>query len=129
MHTHHLSALAVLDASQAWIDQFNRQDGQACAAAYTADATMHAEPLAHCSGRGEIEKFWCALIEQGARDLRYHKLSLQVLSVGEVELSAEWTMNIGSGVITRERWQLCQDGVWRLSADQFALLESQVQEG
>ncbi|SEC58391.1 nuclear transport factor 2 family protein [Pseudomonas anguilliseptica] len=129
MHSHHLAALAVLDASQAWIDQFNRQDGQACAAAYTADATMHAEPLARSSGRAEIEKFWCELIAQGARELRYHKLKLQVLSATEVDLSAEWTMNIGSGVITQERWQLGEDGVWRLAADQFALLVSNGQEG
>lgn len=129
MHNHHLTALAALNASQTWIDHFNRQDGQACAAAYTKDATMHAEPLAQCQGRFEIERFWCDLITQGARDLRYHKVKLQVISATEVDLSAEWTMNIGSGVITQERWQLGTDDVWRLATDQFALLTSSDQEG
>lgn len=107
-----------LEASRQWIAAFNTGDANACANLYTPDAVMTAQPFGTFRGRDAIRAFWSDLIAKGARDLRYSRIKVDQTDDNTVLISADWTMNIGGGVITRERWVQI-DGRWLLAEDQF----------
>ncbi len=112
-------------ASQAWIDAFNRGDYQACAAGYTADATMQGRPLANIEGRAAIADFWKGVLAQNPGQLIYEDPQIHVLDENTAVLSARWTMTrLGRDIITLERWQKQEDGSWLLSEDIFEISES-----
>ncbi|MCH9648114.1 MAG: nuclear transport factor 2 family protein [Deltaproteobacteria bacterium] len=113
----------VLAAAQEWKDAFNRQDAAGCAACYTADATMHAEPLARAQGREEIQTFWQGLIDAGFRDVEYLDPKVELLSDSKARLTSPWTMNRASGRIHNETWELSSEGQWLLTYDHFEVLE------
>lgn len=114
---------AVLTASQQWIASFNRGDADACVGAYTPDAVIQAKPLGIFRGRSTIEDFWRPFMASGAKDLVYHNINVEVVDESTVLLSAEWSMNVGRGIITKEKWSKQQDEVWRLEEDHFEIQE------
>lgn len=109
--------------SKAWIASFNRGDVDACVAAYTADATMEAKPMGTFSGTAAIDGFWRPLVADGAGQLVYRNTELRLVDERTVLLSANWSMNIGGGVITEERWVRQGDGRWLLVFDAFEMTE------
>ena len=109
----------VSQVSRQWIANFNRGDAEACAAAYTDQAVMNAKPLGRYAGRPAILGFWKPFIESGAADLVYSNVRVQVLDPQTVRLAADWSMNVGQGVITNERWVKQPDGRWLLEEDDF----------
>ena len=111
-------------ASQAWIEAFNRGDHEACAAAYTEDASMQGRPLASIRGRDAIAEFWQGVLARDPGKLIYEDARIHVLDEHNAVLSARWTMSrLGRGLITLERWQKQSDGAWRLSEDIFEITE------
>ncbi|MEM7586505.1 MAG: SgcJ/EcaC family oxidoreductase [Acidobacteriota bacterium] len=108
--------------SQAWIACFNRGDAAACAAGYTEDAVMTAQPIADLRGREAIHKFWADVLAGDPGTLRYDDPQVHVLDSQTAVLSSGWSMSrLGSGIITLELWQLQDDGAWRLSEDRFEI--------
>ncbi len=114
---------AVLASSQKWIASFNRGDTDACVEAYTADAVIHAKPMGTFRGKRTIDDFWRPFMASGAKDLEYHNTKIDVMDESTVLLSAGWSMNVGRGIITKEKWVRQQDGVWRLVEDHFEIQE------
>jgi len=57
----------------------------------------------------------------GAGQLEDHDVQLRRIDERPVELSASWSMNVGRGVITCERWVKQRDGAWRLVYDAFEI--------
>ena len=112
----------VLERSRQWIQDFNNKNIRACVDAYTADAVVNARPLGTFNGIGEIEGFWRPFIETGAADLEYSNVVLAVENDTTVLLRADWSMNIGKGVIIQERW-VKKDGKWLLEYDDFEVQE------
>jgi len=109
----------VAQASRQWIASFNRGDAEACADAYAEQAVMNAMPMGRYVGREAILGFWKPFLESGAGDLVYTNVQMDVLDPQTVCLSADWSMNIGQGVITNERWVKQPDGRWLLEEDDF----------
>jgi uncharacterized protein (TIGR02246 family) len=114
---------AVLAASQRWIASFNKGDTDACVEAYTPDASIQAKPLGTFRGRSTIDEFWRPFMASGARDLVYKNIHVEIVNESIALLSAEWTMNVGRGIITMEKWSKQQDGAWRLEEDHFEIQE------
>lgn len=112
---------AVRRASARWIEAFNAGDVDACVRAYTEDARMEVEPLGSRVGRAEIDAFWRPFLADGAGALVYRDVTLRRVDAVTVELSASWSMNVGAGVITCERWVKQDDGAWRLTFDAFEI--------
>ena len=110
--------------SRQWIANFNRGDAEACTAAYSDQAVMNAKPLGRYVGRPAILSFWKPFIEFGARDLAYANVQIEVLDPRTVRLSADWSMNVGHGVITNELWVKQPDGQWLLEEDDFEVQSS-----
>jgi|TARA_B110000438_G_C15708233_1_gene604149 hypothetical protein len=50
-------------------------------------------------------------------------VKLEVIGNETVLLSADWSMNIGRGIITIEKWVKQLDGVWLLEKDEFEIQE------
>lgn len=115
----HLALEEVAAASRRWIAAFNLGDVDTCVATYLADAEMLAAPMGRFQGHAAIDGFWRPFVAGGAGDLAYHEVQLSQQSDGSVFLSARWTMNVGAGVIYKERWQKDEHGVWRLAFDHF----------
>ncbi len=115
---------AVAARSQAWIESFNNGDVDACVGAYQTDAVINAKPLGTFKGLAEIDGFWRPFMASGAGDLKYQDIKLQVVDSSTVLLSARWSMNVGSGVITMEKWVRQQDGNWLLAQDDFEIQEN-----
>ncbi len=113
----------VLRRSKAWIESFNRSDVDACVAAYQADAVMNAKPLGTFTGHEEIDAFWRPFMQSGAGGLKYSDVKLAAIDADTVHLSANWSMNVGRGVITLEKWVRQPDGVWLLAHDDFEIQE------
>ncbi len=117
---HDLIADAIA-TSRNWIVCFNRGDIDACADMYTEDAIMEASPFGIFNGREQIRAFWRELVDnKRAGLLRYSAVKIEQSGPGEVLLSADWTMNIGGGRITRERW-VSRNGRWQLAEDRFVV--------
>lgn len=110
--------IAALKASEAWIAAFNRNDANACAESYMQDAIMEAKPFGTYRGREAIRAFWRDLIGKGARNLRYSQIKAEQVDAHTVLISAHWSMNIGGGFISVERW-IAHDGRWVLAEDRF----------
>ncbi|WP_196893704.1 Cif family virulence factor [Aureivirga marina] len=119
---HHELALEVLDASIAWINNFNEGNVQNCVDGYTENAEMSALPFGIKKGKEEISEFWTSLVKSGANNLVYTNVSVEIASKNIAFLSANWSMNIGEGIIFQEKWEKI-DGKWVLSYDNFQVLE------
>jgi uncharacterized protein (TIGR02246 family) len=111
--------LEVLTASREWIKNFNAGNARACADGYSEDAVMEAKPFGTYKGRENIYNFWKDLIEnKKAAQLTYKNVNVQVLHSHKAILSADWTMTIGGGIITKELWSK-ESGHWELLEDYF----------
>lgn len=115
---------SVLLRSQKWIESFNKGDVDACVAGYQSDAVINAKPLGTFKGTKEIDAFWRPFMGSGAGDLKYDDVELQVEDASTVLLSASWSMNVGRGIITREKWVLQDDENWLLEEDAFEIQEN-----
>lgn len=120
----HMARAEVMDTSRAWIASFNAGDLDACIAGYTEAAELGATPIGTFRGRDEIGAFWRDFVgKTGATDLQYDGVRIEVDSPTRVRLAADWRMNVGSGVITKELWVRQTDGAWRLEEDHFEVRE------
>jgi ketosteroid isomerase-like protein len=115
---------AVLVCSQKWIEAFNKGDTNTCIAGYQVDAVINAKPLGTFKGTGEIDGFWRPFMASGAGELKYSDVKLEVVDASTVLLSASWSMNVGRGIITLEKWVLQSDGNWLLVQDDFEIQEN-----
>ena len=115
---------AVLERSQKWIEAFNKGDTNTCIAGYQVDAVINAKPLGTFKGTGEIDGFWRPFMASGAGELKYSDVKLEVVDASTVLLSASWSMNVGRGIITLEKWVLENDGNWLLAQDDFEIQEN-----
>ena len=122
MTNHHNAAHEVLTASTNWINHFNAARVDACVETYLPDAVMNAQPIGSFSGREAILGFWKPFVESGAGELAYTNVQLRVEAADRVRLAADWTMNVGAGVITNELWVRTGD-VWCLAEDEFEIKE------
>ena len=112
----------VLSASNAWIEHFNQGNASACAAGYSEDASLAAAPFGRFSGREAIHGFWQSMLDLGLSNLTYHDVRLHVIDEDSALLSANWSMNKASGVISKELWVRGADNTWRLAEDDFTVL-------
>lgn len=119
---HHHTALEVLKASKAWIDDFNKGNSQKCVDRYADNATMRAIPFGLKTDKTAISIFWQQFIESGASNLIYTNVKIEVVDEKTVFLSANWSMNVGRGVIYQEKWEKI-DNKWFYTYDDFELLE------
>ncbi|WP_405397767.1 YybH family protein [Maribacter sp. Asnod2-G09] len=119
---HHTVALEVLNASKTWINNFNNGNAKACVAGYTENAVMSAKPFGIMNGTETISEFWTPFIESGATNLIYTEVSIEVVNEKTAFLSANWSMNVGEGVIFQEKWEKIE-GKWLLTYDDFQVLE------
>ncbi|MEI8608335.1 nuclear transport factor 2 family protein [Enterovibrio sp. Hal110] len=108
-------------ASKQWVEAFNRGDYQYIGDAYTMNSTMIAHPFGDFHGRPAITAFWQQLIQDGADDLVYIEPSYTLVDDKTMFVKSRWTMNIGEGHITLEKWVLEPDGAWRLLLDDFTV--------
>ncbi|WP_299979116.1 isochorismatase family protein [uncultured Pseudoteredinibacter sp.] len=113
----------VMAASQAWIAAFNRGELEVCANTYSAEATMQVYPHGQFAGRNSIAAFWQAFVDEAKPgDLQYRNVKIHAQGEDRAVLSATWSMNVGSGFISKELWQKEADGVWRLVEDDFSIV-------
>lgn len=119
---YHTTALEVLKASKEWIQNFNKGNGEACVSGYTENAVMSAMPFGLKKGKKEIANFWIPFLESGANNLVYTNVKVEVANENTAFLSANWSMNVGRGIIFQEKWEK-KDGVWKLTYDDFQVLE------
>ena len=112
----------VAAASDRWIAMFNQGDTTGCVAAYHPDAVIEAKPVGTFQGHLAIDAFWRPFMAAGAGELVYSRRRYQVQDEHNVLLSAEWSMNVGRGIITKEHWQLEGDR-WILRFDAFEIQE------
>lgn len=118
----HKIALEVLEASKAWIANFNKGNAAACVNGYSKSALMNAQPFGIKKGKKEIVGFWAPFIKSGATNLIYSKVRIEVANKTTAFLSANWSMNVGRGIIYQEKW-VKKEGKWLLSYDNFEVLE------
>ena len=82
---------------------------------------MEVASVGRFEGHAAIDGFWRPFMAQGAGALVYEDVRLRMVDPSTVELSARWSMNVGGGVITCERWVEQPDGRWRLAYDAFEI--------
>ncbi|WP_028865807.1 cysteine hydrolase family protein [Psychromonas aquimarina] len=116
---------AVMQASRQWIALFNEGDTQACIDRYLPDAGMQVSPFGSFAGRKAIGEFWLQFAQSKPGNLVYRNVQIKVLNEKQAVLSANWSMNIGSGFISKELWALADDGQWYLQEDDFSVLTQQ----
>ncbi len=114
----------VLACSQKWIERFNQGDADFCIAAYQPDAVINAKSLGTFKGKSEIDSFWRPFMASGADELKYENVELESVDASTVLLSANWSMNVGRGIITLEKWVQQNDGNWLLAQDDFEIQEN-----
>ncbi|MGI9277225.1 MAG: YybH family protein [Endozoicomonas sp.] len=119
----HDALAEVLEASRQWIRHFNKGDVDYCVAAYLPDAVMEALPMGEFVGTEQIDDFWRPFVQSGATDLQYQEVWLKQIDDGTVHLGANWSMNVGNGVITLEEWVKSGGGLWKLARDHFEVKE------
>lgn len=120
--SHHNIALDVLNASKDWISNFNQGNAIACVQGYDTTAIMSAMPFGIKTGSKEIAEFWTPFIQSGATNLIYTDVRIEVANETTAFLSANWSMNVGRGIIFQEKWELIE-GKWLLTYDDFKVLE------
>ena len=84
---------------------------------------MQATPMGTFTGKEAIDGFWRPFMASGAGQLVYENIKLEVVDESTVVLSADWRMNVGRGIITKEKWVKQSDGNWLLEQDDFEVLE------
>lgn len=113
----------VLTASRTWIESFNKGDINYCSNTYAEDAVMSVHPYGGFEGRGAIKAFWQSFVATAnPSDLQYRNVQIRIQSETEAVLSATWSMNVGSGFISKELWVKQDDGQWRLKEDDFSIV-------
>lgn len=119
-----LTKKLVSTCSKKWIENFNNGNADYCVAAYASDAVIHAKPLGTFKGTKEIDAFWRPFMASGAGELKYTDVKIEAIDESTVLLSASWRMNVGRGIITKEKWVLQKDGRWLLQEDNFEIQEN-----
>ena len=119
----HTTLLEALKASHNWIKHFNKGDVNYCVAGYTHDADVKVKPLGEFKGSENIDNLWRPFIESGASNLEYSDIWVKQIDKQTVQMGANWSMNIGKGVITLEEWVKQPEGVWKLVRDEFEIKE------
>jgi ketosteroid isomerase-like protein len=109
---------------QKWIEAFNKGDTDNCVAGYQPDAVINAKPLGTFTGADEIDAFWRPFMASGAGELKCSDVNLEFFDASTVLLSASWTMNVGRGIITKEKGVLQKRGSWLLAEDDFEIQEN-----
>ena len=112
----------VMQASQQWIASFNQGDTNACIARYLPEAQMQVSPFGRFEGIEAIAGFWQQFSQSNPGNLVYRNIDIKVLNEKQAILSANWTMNIASGFISKELWVQSDDGQWYLAEDDFSVL-------
>jgi len=112
----------VMQASKNWINSFNTGDVKTCIDRYTSNASMQVHPFGRFNSKSEISDFWQNFAKSNPSNLVYKNVQIKVLSDTQAILSANWSMNIASGFITKELWTLAEDGQWYLEEDDFSVL-------
>ena len=112
----------VMQASQKWVKSFNNGDVKTCINTYSSNAVMKVHPFGCFNSKSEISDFWLNFAKSNPTDLVYKNVQIKVLSATQAVLSANWSMNIASGFITKELWTLESDGKWYLEDDDFSVL-------
>lgn len=113
---------AVMQASREWITDFNQGNVQACIERYLPEASMQISPFGRFDGVDAIGTFWNEFAKSGPAQLVYRNVEIKVLNDKQAILSANWSMNIASGFISKELWALNEDGQWYLEEDDFSVL-------
>ena len=114
----------VTNASKKWIENFNQQNLEYISNAYSDNAFMEAKPFGTYKTKSEIKAFWKKLIhEMKADSLVYRDTKIEIINDSTAHISSNWKMNIGEGIITKEKWVKEKDGVWRLLSDHFEVLK------
>lgn len=119
--SHQEVALEVLSASKQWIEHFNNGNAKQCASKYLNNAVLRAKPFGVKYNKNEVLDFWTSLIGSGATNLVYTNVSAEVVDEKTAMLSANWSMNIGEGIIYQEKWVKENDN-WMLEYDDFEVL-------
>ncbi|WP_086930245.1 SgcJ/EcaC family oxidoreductase [Agarilytica rhodophyticola] len=114
---------AVAVGSKAWRDAFNAGDAKAAAALYEEDAIMVVKPFGEYKGRKAIQAFWEDIIAKGFDDVIYIKPNTKVMNDTSASISAGWTMNNASGVITNELWVVQPNGKALMREDHFEIAQ------
>ena len=114
----------VKKASELWRNAFNAGIADDCAGQYTSDAVMHARPFGTFTSTQEITDFWQKLIDDGFANVEYIQPEFNVVDEQSVIVSSQWKMNNASGVIHKELWVKQADGNFKLTEDDFEVLES-----
>ncbi|MDG1821794.1 MAG: alpha/beta fold hydrolase [Flavobacteriaceae bacterium] len=112
----------VLKASKSWVSNFNMGNITEISNAYAEDAIMVAKPFGFFEGKKSIREFWTPFIQSGATNLKYYNAKVAVINDTKAILSANWSMNVGNGIITNETW-IKQAGEWKLQEDHFEVKE------
>ncbi len=111
----------VLKTSATWIESFNSGNIKACSENYSENAVMDARPMGQFEGREAIHKFWTGFVNSTkAKDLVYTDIKVDVINEKSAILSANWSMNVGKGFITKELW-VKTGGNWLLVEDDFTV--------
>lgn len=118
---HQEVAIEVLSASKQWIENFNSGNAEECANGYQSNAVMRATPFGVKYNKEEVLEFWTSLIGSGANNLVYTDVSVEVVDEQTAMLSANWSMNIGEGIIYQEKW-VKENNNWVLEYDDFEVL-------
>lgn len=108
----------VANVSKRWITSFNNGDIASITSAYAENAVMTAKPFGTFNGQEAIHDFWAPFLKSGATDLKYFNTNIEVIDADTVQLSSDWSMNVGEGIITNETW-VKQNGFWKLIKDEF----------
>lgn len=83
---------------------------------------MVAKPFGTFEGREAIEAFWQGIMDQGFADVDYTNVKwIKENDTGYI-LNANWTMNKAFGVVHKELWEMQEDGLSRLTYDEFEVL-------
>lgn len=118
---HHKTALEVLEASKNWIQNFNKGNADYCINAYDSLAVLSATPIGVKIGKNEISNFWLPFISSGATNLIYTNVKIEVVNETTAFLSANFSMNVLSGIIYQEKWEK-KNEKWILTYDNFQSL-------
>jgi hypothetical protein len=84
---------------------------------------MDVRPMGNFKGREAIFGFWNGFVNSTkAKDLVYTDIKIEVVDKNSAILSANWSMNVGKGFITKELWVKTGED-WFLQEDDFTVAE------